>query len=129
MPWGDRRALCRCLPVGRSQVRGRYRINQVVRELPTLDKNAAADSRSDFRGFRPLPSAWTVSWPFFCDFDDDGPQLSRRIDAQLAGPLFELPGESGEMQSLALRNLPRGAALGLPSGERVAEHIGAEPVH
>ncbi len=113
---------------GHTQVRGRYRINQLVPEFPTFDRNATPDSRSDFRGFRPLPSGWTLSWPFFFSLDDAGPQLSRRIDTKLAQPLFELPGESGEMQSLALRNLRRGAALELPSGERVAEHIGVKPL-
>lgn len=46
---------------------------------------------------------------------------ARKIDSVLANGLESLPGFSGMMQVLAQRNLRRGLALGLPSGQGVAK--------
>ncbi len=114
---------------GHSQVRGGYKINEVVPPLPTFKPGPLADRRQDFRGFRGLPPQWTIGWPFFFEIDDEPPQPSRTIDAKLAGPLFSLPGETGDDdKSLARRNLLRGLRLHLPSGERVAQAMGVDPL-
>lgn len=111
---------------GHSQVRPTYSINNTVQNLPIFSQNPTPGPLEDFRGFRFLPQGWTVDWSFF--FDVSGPrtsrQASRAIDTKLAEGLFKLPGEPPEQQSLALRNLQRGRALGLPSGQRVATAVG-----
>ena len=58
---------------------------------------------------------------------------TRRIDARLVHPLIDLPGfvvgetEIPEHHSLAVRDLLRGHALDLPSGEAVARAMGLVP--
>jgi hypothetical protein len=57
------------------------------------------------------------------------PQLSYKIDTSLANPLGNLPGRiAKDPSSLALRNLERGAAFQLPSGQQVARALGVEPL-
>ncbi len=100
----------------------------VGEEQGRVSPNPGAGPLEDFRGFRFLPQAWTVDWSFF--FDTGGPrtsrQASRAIDTRLAEGLFSLPGAPAGMDSLALLNLRRGRALGLPSGQRVATAVGVQ---
>lgn len=113
---------------GHSQVRPTYSINDTVQNLPIFSPNPSAGPLEDFRGFRFLPQGWTVDWSFF--FDTGGPRTSRQasksIDTRLAEGLFGLPGAPAGMDSLALLNLRRGRALGLPSGQRVATAVGVQ---
>ena len=113
---------------GHSQIRPTYTINNTVPELPIFTGAKSAGPLDDFRGFRRLPGAWTVDWSHFFKTKTRRPQPSRKIDTRLAEGLFTLPGERGDMRNLALRNLKRGVALGLPSGRRVALAIGADPL-
>jgi len=111
---------------------------------------------ASLRGFRPLPAGWGIDWAFFYpDLPQPPgtnpntnnpyspqpdkpfliPQPSYRIDTLLVDPLAHLPGDpvpmgpSGEVtSSLAERNLQRGRALGLPSGQAVAKRLGLEPL-
>jgi hypothetical protein len=107
---------------GHSQVRDSYAINgSFTRRL--FDPNG-----DDFRGFKPLRPGWHASWPFFFDLDAAGPQPSRAIDASLVPALASLQGASGDTADLALRNLLRGAALGLPSGQAVAAAMREAPL-
>lgn len=107
---------------GHSQVRDRYSING------TFEKPLFSPARDDFRGFQPLRPGWHASWPFFFELDEQGPQHSRAIDTGLAASLRALQGGSGPDADLALRNLKRGAALGLPSGQSVAQQLGEAPL-
>lgn len=120
---------------GHSQVRGGYKINTTVPGLPTFlpaDRLAQQpDPRiADFRGFRGLPPFWTVSWPFFFELEGGGDVLqpSLKIDTNISGPLVNsLPGADHEDQddrSLPRRNLLRGRALQLPTGQRIAKRMG-----
>jgi hypothetical protein len=74
----------------------------------------------------PVMSNWTVDMNAF--FETGIPvavfNRTRKIDTALAAGLSSLPGESGMMAQLATRNLRRGLALGLPSGQGVAGHFG-----
>jgi hypothetical protein len=117
--------------------------------------SSSNDPLANLRGFRPLSAGWGVDWAFFYpDLPEppaqrpDGnpyspepdrplvlPQPSYRIDSVLVEPLAHLPGEpvpmgpSGELTaSLAERNLQRGRALGLPSGQSVAKRLGETPM-
>jgi len=107
---------------GHSQVRDRYSINS------SFNRRLFDPSGDDFRGFQPLRSGWQATWPFFFELDEAGPQLSRAIDTSLAPTLATLQGTSGDDANLALRNLRRGAAIGLPSGQAVAEALHVTPL-
>jgi hypothetical protein len=98
---------------GHSQIRDEYSINN------TFHRRLFDLSGDDFRS-QPLRPGWHASWPFFFELDEQGPQLSRNIDTKLAPALFSLQGSTSEDANLAFRNLRRGAALGLPSGQAVA---------
>ena len=123
------RVLGRRLPLRPQHVRPTYKINQTVPELPIFSQKAKPAPREDFRGFRRLPSFWTLDWTFFFDVGGGkSRQQTRKIDTKLAEGLHKLAGEKGNLASLPLRNLLRGKRLGLPSGEEVAEAVGAKKV-
>lgn len=108
---------------GHSQIRPVYLINERgVPQLPIFAQHENAGPLEDFRGGRTLPRDWTVSWHFFFSFPgtEASMQPSQLIDTKLASALFVLPGRPETERSLALLNLQRGRALGLPSGRRVA---------
>lgn len=114
---------------GHSMVRPAYDLNQIVTNRPIFIPGEKVGELDDLRGFRPLPGAWTVDWSFFLDGAPGKagkPQPSRKIDAHLSPGLFDLPGFANKESSLAFRNLKRGEALGLPSGQDVAELVGVK---
>lgn len=79
----------------------------------------------------PRPGGWTVDWKLYFPVDPAvAPQASRLIDTRLAPSLSTLPPtvvtDNGPV-TLPVRNLMRGVALGLPSGQAVAEHLGVSP--
>jgi hypothetical protein len=114
---------------GHSQVRAAYDLNAVVTGVPIFVSADKPGPLDHLGGFRRLPAAWTIDWPlFFKTSASATPQLSRKIDASIAGPLFKLPGPPGNRPSLPLLNLKRGRALGLPSGQDVAAAMGAAPL-
>jgi hypothetical protein len=104
--------------------------------------------RANLNGLRPIPQGWGIDWSFFfkglppplskavrhaCTANASPvlPQPSYRIDTELVDPLGMLPGDPplGVLKnSLALRNLRRGLALGLPSGQHIARVLGEEPM-
>ncbi len=110
---------------GHSQVRGIYNLNNVAVDRPIFIPGPLTDQFQDLRGFRPLPPQWTVDWTLFFEIDGSTPQPSRMIDAGLVPALFDLPDSGG---SLPFRNLKRGQALGLPSGQDVARLLRTEPL-
>lgn len=112
---------------GHSMIRPTYKINDVVPELPIFSANPDAGPLEAFHGFRPLPAQWTIDWQFFFESGDGSRlQVARRIDTKLAPPTFTLRDSGGA--ELAFRNLRRGVALGLPSGQRVARAMGIVPL-
>ena len=74
----------------------------------------------------PVFSNWVVDFNAFFDTGIVVPvnNKARKIDSVLANALESLPGFSGMMTILAQRNLRRGLALGLPSGQGVAKFFG-----
>jgi hypothetical protein len=116
---------------GHSMVRPEYELNEVVVDRPIFLPGENVGELDDLRGFRPLPGAWTIDWSFFLDNapgKSKKPQHSRRIDAKLVPGLFDLPGFPQKESSLAFRNLKRGQALELPSGQEVARLMGLKPL-
>lgn len=111
---------------GHSQIRPSYRLNQTLGPLPIFDPTG-----TDLHGFRQRPSGWTVDWKLFFPVDPTvTPQASRLIDTRVATSLSTLPATvitDGGPVTLPVRNLMRGVALGLPSGQAVAQHLGVTP--
>lgn len=111
---------------GHSQIRHRYRVNAQSPELPMLP---------DLMGFGPVTPERAVDWALLFDVPGQPPaQRSKRMDGRLPASLINLPVEvTGEVddvayRSLAARDLQRGHAIGLPSGEDVARRLGVPPL-
>lgn len=78
----------------------------------------------------PVLSNWVVDFNAFFTTGVSVPvnNKARKIDSVLARGLETLPGFSGLMAVLAKRNLRRGLALGLPSGQGMANSFGVTPM-
>jgi hypothetical protein len=110
---------------GHAQVRGKYDVNERVRDLPLFP---------DLVGICPVKAERQVDWKRMFRFDGAAPpQASRRIGPLLVPALMNLPEalvghvERPEFSSLASRDLYRGHAVELPCGEAVARAMGMEP--
>lgn len=78
----------------------------------------------------PVFSNWVVDFNAFFNTGVPVPvnNRARKIDSNIANELEKLPGFTGMMQVLATRNLRRGLALGLPSGQGMANEFGIAPM-
>ena len=74
----------------------------------------------------PVFSNWVVDFNAFFDTGFPVPvdNKAAKMDSVVAPGLDALPGLSGMMAMLATRNLRRGLALGLPSGQGMAKQLG-----
>jgi hypothetical protein len=122
---------------GHTMVRSQYRINTAGIQFPLFGASEAAVRH--LGGGRRLSAALVVNWArFFSDLprpvdladDRDFPRNhARKIDSHLSEILARLPSQAiptyGDLgtRSLALRDLRRGVALGLPSGQSVAAAV------
>jgi hypothetical protein len=111
---------------GHSQMRQTYRVQPGGDDLTLFP---------DLIGFRPVTSDRVIDWSLLIDVPGEPHAArSRPIDGCLAEPLLKLPVDiTGELddqdfQSLAVRDLQRGVATGLPSGEAVSRLVGEEPL-
>lgn len=111
---------------GHAQIRDRYMINPDFGPVPVFP---------DLMGFGAVPPEHRVDWTLQIDVDGSPPaQRAKRIDQLLPGALIALPTQvSGsapgdDYASLANRDLQRGQAVGLPSGEAVARRLGVTPL-
>ena len=111
---------------GHSQMRDAYRIQRSGDELTLFP---------GLIGFRPVSSDRVIDWSLL--FDIPGQTLAARarpIDGCLPEPLLKLPVDitgtldDQDFESLAVRDLQRGVATGLPSGEAVATLVGETPL-
>ena len=107
---------------GHAQIRDRYQVNEHLGPCPVFP---------DLMGFGPVAPEHTVDWALLIDLDGHPPaQRAKRIDARLPASLIALPTQvSGcapgtDYASLANRDLQRGQAVGLASGEAVARRLG-----
>jgi hypothetical protein len=107
---------------GHAQIRDRYQVNKHFGPLPVFPH---------LMGFGPVPPEHTVDWTLQIDVVGHSPaQRAKRIDSRLPAPLISLPtqisgSEPGtDYASLANRDLQRGQAVGLASGEAIADRLG-----
>lgn len=117
---------------GHSQPRPGYALNADVQAALFVQDPRGADDTRHLGGFRPLLPGWTVDWARFLDLGSSELQPARLIDRRIAEPLFFLgkaPPEPADQDGVRQRQLPwrnimRGLALGLPSGEAIARELG-----
>ncbi|WP_193308490.1 peroxidase family protein [Halorubrum halophilum] len=109
---------------GHSMIRDAYDVNDRSGNVPLFPSEP--NESPTLRGFGPVDHEVTVDWTRLLDTGDGAYQRSRKIDALLPPALFNLP-MAGE-DSLAVRNLLRGEALGLPAGQDVARRMGIDPI-
>src|SRR5215510_2319775 len=116
---------------GHSMVRNAYAMNEGGF---TAIFNAEG---TDLRGSRPIPPELEIDFINFFQIPGGPPprNVFRKMDAFLSTNLFLLPvgpvvapADTPVIQSLALRNLLRGARLGLPSYQDVARAMGITPL-
>jgi hypothetical protein len=137
---------------GHSMVRGFYDYNRnfgrknggpgKVRPFATFQQifaftGSARPEPFSGTGAPTLPHNWEIEWGRFVDKGDSQPDhFARRIDTQLAPPLFDMINQISEeneglpdaikdiLKRLAVRNLLRGYQLALPTGQAVADALG-----
>jgi hypothetical protein len=117
----------------RSMVRQKYKLNSTLPRMPISAPDPAnADPHTHFGGFRRLPEQWQIEMTRFFPIDGRPAtdlQSSRRIGRHLAPAVHHLSTEqAATIHDLAVRNLTRGAQLGLPSGQAVAGIMGLAPL-
>jgi hypothetical protein len=107
---------------GHAQIRDAYQINRSFGPCPVFP---------DLMGFGPVAAEHAVDWSLLVDVAGEPPaQRSKPIDTRLPSALIALPTRvSGsapgtDYASLATRDLQRGQAVGLASGEAVASQLG-----
>lgn len=106
---------------GHSMIRDRYWLNHNFVNQPLSDVFAFIR-----KPHLPVRSNWVIDFNAFFETGVPVPVFNhaRKIDSVLANGLESLPGFSGMMAVLARRNLRRGLALGLPSGQAMAGLFG-----
>jgi len=106
---------------GHSMIRDGYWVNFFQIAAPLADVFAFNRKPN-----LPVLSNWAVDFNAFFDTGVVVPvnNKARPIDSNLANKLESLPDFTGLMSILATRNLRRGLALGLPSGQATAAHFG-----
>lgn len=113
---------------GHSMIRNEYILNA---SLPPSVSTLAGIFQFIRVPLLPLFSNWAVDFNMF--FNTAHPvgakfNNARRIDSVMANGLESIPGGSGVMAVLATRNLRRALAMGLPSGQGVANWFGIPPL-
>ena len=125
--------------LGHPSIRSSYQVNATFAgKIFPDDPDAPTTPRTDLRG-GPVDAAHAVDFSFFFPTDPARePQRAKEFNAKLNTQLLDLPvsavpgaqagGLARPVASLAVRNLLRSEALGLPSGQDVAREVGEEPL-
>jgi hypothetical protein len=110
---------------GHSMVRDEYLYN-ATHGVVKLREQLALNTGPGGGAVPNLGADWKIEWSnFFFDGDDTRANRIRKIDTRVARGLFDLPPSGFH---LPVVTLTRGARIGLPSGQTIARHLGAEPV-
>jgi Animal haem peroxidase len=113
----------------------RYGHSQVREDFELCSRSGRLRLFPDLLGFRPVAAERAIDWSRLFDVPGRPPaQRAKLIDGKLAPSLIALPHaitgqvEAEAHRSLAGRDLQRGHAYGLPSGESVALAMGETPL-
>ena len=113
---------------GHSMIRDRYLLNSSLPVTISSLDNVFAFVRVPRL---PVLSNWVVDFNLFFHTAHPIPgsfNNARKIDSVLANGLERIPGGSGILSILAARNLRRGMAMELPSGQGAAAALGIPPL-
>ncbi len=118
--------------LGHSMVRDSYSHNRVFFDT-SLDLLFTFTGNGGMFGSPTLPSNWIIDWRRFYNLGVSGVPLNftRKIDTKVANSLFTLAGmptsDAGnpDLAKLSVRNLLRGKIQKLPSGQQIANFMGA----
>lgn len=133
---------------GHSMIRPVYRLNESfgVKNPTEADPIngrqfifTPSNTDQGLNGFREYPENFGIDWRLYFDFGIKKQpktgvsriQPAYKVDSSLVNPLALLPEfvQKGDpFPSLAQRNLRRGKAMGLPSGQDVACYMGVKPL-
>jgi hypothetical protein len=106
---------------GHSMIRDRYGFNDNFPDRSLLDAFQFANEPS----LLPVFSNWVVDFNRFFETGSSKPMnMAKKIDSHMAIALSSLPGGTGFMAVLASRNLQRGLALRIPTGQAIAKALG-----
>ncbi len=120
-----------------------YRLHSLVLEEYRLNERTEGTLFHFRRPFSPLLADMAIEWPYFFDFGDGRVQHAKRFEPKIVNTFLNIPGPidnpldwpfaipaSGQqyLRSIAVRNLLRARAFGLPSGQRIAQRLGLEPL-
>lgn len=119
-----------------------YRLHPLVKQTYALNDSKSGTLFHFRPPFSPLPEDETIDWSYFFDFGDGKVQYAKRFEAKIVDTFLDLPGgidnpvdwedfklpDNDVLRSIAVRNLLRSIAFQLPSGESVAQAIGAQHV-
>lgn len=129
--------------LGHSMIRDSYNLSDKLdgftngNPIPIFvgKKDQDVGELEDLRGARRLPGVWTIQWDRFVEFQGSTPQASMKLDPILSDPLADLPEILNQeipvgspIANLAIRNVLRGIALRLPSGQAIAKRMGFKPL-
>ena len=107
--------------VGHTMVRSTYAANADNLDVELFDE------RFGTLGFSAFPEELVVDWRYLLDVDECiRPRMSKAIDPLLADEIQNLPvvdSNNPNNRALAFRNLLRGNAMSLPSGQAVAAEL------
>jgi hypothetical protein len=113
----------------------RYGHSQVREDFELNERSGRLHLFPDLLGFHPVAAKHAIEWDRLFDVPGRAPaQRAKLIDGKLVPSLIALPQAiTGEVEleayrSLAGRDLQRGHAYGLPSGENVARAMGESPL-
>lgn len=118
---------------GHTLIRESYDLNSTVQGIELFQLPFFGTCpRGDCGGGGGPSADYVLDWTRFFDFGEGGPlQFCRRVDAKIAGPLFDLPfihaGQDAP-KSLPERNMRRARTLKLPAGQDVAAALGLTPL-
>lgn len=107
--------------VGHTMVRSSYAMNAANPDVELFDERFGAT------GFSALPEALVADWRYLLPTEAHfTPRMAKAIDPLLTDELQDMPvvdSNSPNDRALAFRNLMRASALGLPSGQAVAQAL------
>jgi hypothetical protein len=110
--------------VGHTMVRQTYALNADNTDVHLFDE------RFGTTGFSAVPEHLAIDWRYMLPIDPHlAPRMAKAIDPALADQLHDLPivgSRNANNRSLAFRNIMRANALGVPSGQAVAEALKAK---
>ena len=119
---------------GHSLVRPGYRISgEFARPIFAPESTAVGPDGlpNDLSGGRQLLPGQVIDWKRFFEIDSYEPQVAKAFDTKLSSLLFnspQPPGTPDYLRSLAVRNLLRNLAHGLPEGQNVAMAMLEQPL-